>query len=82
MAEVTMEFTARQLERLLASHAAIRDDLTVVLGRIDHVEKVVTARLEIVDETMKLVQAELRAPRGRDDRLERRVGRLEAQAEA
>jgi polyhydroxyalkanoate synthesis regulator phasin len=82
MAEVTMKFMARQLERLLDSHAAIRDDLTVLLGRIDHVQKVVTARLEIVDETLKLVQAELRALRGRDDRLGRRIERLEAEAKA
>jgi hypothetical protein len=69
------------MARLLGNYAAIRDDLTVVLSRIDKVEKVVTARLEFVDETMKLVRAELRALRGRDNWLERRGGRLEAQAE-
>ena len=58
----------------------MRDALTVILGRIDHVEKVVSAGLEIVDETLKLVQAELRALRARDDRLGRRVERLETES--
>lgn len=80
MAAISLELLSRQLERLLDGQAQLRDDMTVVLGRIDHVEKVVGARLEIVDESLKLVQAELRALRRRDERLGHRVERLEAEA--
>lgn len=79
MAEISLELLSRQLERVLDGQAQMRDDMTVVLGRIDHVEKVVSARLEIVGESLKLVQAELRALRRRDERLGHRVERLEAQ---
>ena len=75
-----MELLSRQLERVLDGQAQMRDDMTVVLGRIDHVEKVVGVRLEIVDEGLKLVQAELTALRRHDERLSHRVERLEAEA--
>ncbi len=80
MAEVSLELLSRQLERLLDGQAQMRDDMTVVLGRIDHVEKVIGARLEILDESLKLIQTELMALRRRDVRLGHRLERLEAEA--
>ena len=43
---MTLDFLARQMERMLSEQAASRDDMTVLLGRIDHVERIVSRRLD------------------------------------
>lgn len=77
MTEPNLEFLAQQLARLLDEQAQLRDDIVVAMGRLDHLERVMTGRFGIIDETLSLLLSEVRALRRTDERLARRVNRLE-----
>jgi serine/threonine protein phosphatase PrpC len=66
MAEVDLAFVARQLERLINDMAGLKDDMTVVMARLDR-----------IDATSHSLVTEVRAMHSRHDRLARRVERLE-----
>jgi len=82
MAEVTLELVARQIERVLVEQAGIRDDITVQMGRLDHLERIDAARQEVIDETSKVILDELRVNRRQLDRPAERAGELEKLAAA
>ena len=66
MAKVDLEFLARQIERVLNDVAGLKDDVMVVLARLDR-----------VDATTHSLVTEVRAIHSRHERLSRRVDRLE-----
>ena len=66
MAKVDLEFLARQMERVIDDIAGLKDDVTVVLARLDR-----------VDATTHSLVTEVRAMHSRHDRLNRRVERIE-----
>jgi hypothetical protein len=66
MAKVDLEFLARQLERVIADIAALKDDMMVVMARLDR-----------IDATAQSVVVEVRAMDSRHERLARRVERFE-----
>ena len=70
MAGVDLELVARQLERVLGELAGFRDDMTVVMARLDR-----------IDATTQSLVNEVRAMHSRHGRLARRVDRLEGLAE-
>lgn len=70
MAEIDLEFIARQLDRVLGELAGFRDDMTVVMARLDR-----------IDATAQSMVTEIRAMHSRHDRLARRMDRLEGLAE-
>ena len=77
MAEIDLEFIARQLERVLSEMtgfrnemAGFRDDMTVVMARLDR-----------IDVTTQSMVTEVRAMHSRHDRLARRMDRIEGLAE-
>ena len=67
---VTLEFLARQQQRMLDEMASFRDDLTVL-----------TAMVMRLDGTVGLVLTELRAMHSQHSRLANRVRRLEERIE-
>ena len=71
MPEIELSFIARQLERVLEGQAQLRDDIFVVMARVDR-----------MDATLQGMVTELRAMHGRGDRLTRRIERLEARLDA
>jgi hypothetical protein len=81
LAAVTLDFLARQMERMLSEQAASRDDMTVLLGRINHVERIVSRRLDNLDDTLKRVLTELEVLRSQTARASERVRRLELREE-
>ena len=66
MAKVDLEFLARQIERVINDVAGLRDDMMVVLARLDR-----------IDATTHSLVTEVRAMHSRHDRLGRRVDRVE-----
>ena len=66
MTEITLEFIARQLDRVLAEQAGIRDEM-LVLG----------ARMHKVEASLDVLVSEVRAMRNSLSRIETRVTRLE-----
>jgi hypothetical protein len=66
VAEIDLAFIARQLERLVNDVAGLKDDMTVVM-----------ARLERLDATTHSLVTEVRAMHSRHDRVAERVERLE-----
>jgi hypothetical protein len=66
MAKVDLEFLARQLERVITDLATLRDDVMVVMARIDR-----------IDATAQSLVVEVRAMHSRHERPSRRVERLE-----
>jgi hypothetical protein len=66
MPEVDLAFIARQLERLVNDIAGLKDDMVVVIARLDR-----------LDATTHSLVTEVRAMHGRHDRVLRRVERLE-----
>ena len=66
MAKVDLEFLARQIERVINDVAGLKDDVTVVLARLDR-----------IDATTHSLVTEVRAMHSRHDRVARRVDRLE-----
>jgi hypothetical protein len=74
MAEtVTLEFVARQLERVLAEQTATRDDLRVLTSIVLRHETMI-ARL---DETMRASLDQIRAMVAQHQRFDARLRRLE-----
>jgi hypothetical protein len=66
MAKIDLEFLARQLERVITDIGALKDDMMVVMARLDR-----------IDATAQSVGVEVRATHSRRERLARRVERLE-----
>ena len=66
MREVDLAFSARQLERLVNDGAGLKDNMTVVLARLDR-----------RDATTHSLVTEVRAMHSRHDRVARPVERLE-----
>jgi hypothetical protein len=69
MAKIDLEFVARQVERVITDIAALKDDMMVVLARLDR-----------IDATAQSVVVEVRAMHSRHERLTRRVERFEERA--
>jgi hypothetical protein len=67
MEKVDLEFLARQMERLLDDLADLKDDMAVLM-----------ARLERMEATSNILQAEIRATHNRRDRLSKRAAGLES----
>ncbi len=66
MAKIDLEFLARQIERVINDVAGLKDDVTVVLARLDR-----------IDATTHSLVTEVRAMHSRHERLSRRVDRIE-----
>jgi hypothetical protein len=66
VAKVDLEFLARQMERVINDVAGLKDDVVVVLARLDR-----------IDATTHSLVTEVRAMHSRHERLSRRVDRLE-----
>jgi hypothetical protein len=66
VAKVDLEFLARQIERVINDVAGLKDDMMVVLARLDR-----------IDATTHSLVTEVRAMHSRHDRLSRRVDRVE-----
>ena len=65
MPEVDLAFIARQLERLVNDVAGLKDDMTVVIARLDR-----------LDATTHSLVTEVRAMHSRHERVAKRVERL------
>ena len=66
MAEIDPAFIARQLEGVVNDVAGLKDDMTVVMARLDR-----------IDATTHSLVTEVRAMHSRHDRVAKRVERLE-----
>jgi hypothetical protein len=77
MPEVDLAFIARQLERLVNDMAGLKDDMTVVMARLDRIDTSTRAAVDRMEITTRGVLDELRAMHSRHDRVARRVERLE-----
>ena len=66
MPEVDLAFIVRPLERLVNDVAGLKDDMTVVMARLDR-----------LDATTRSLVTEVRAMHSRHERLSCRVDRLE-----
>jgi hypothetical protein len=73
MAEVTLELIGRQLERVITKLGDARDDMAILLARMDRLD---IASHATADEMRSAVD-ELRVMNSRHDRPARRVDRLE-----
>jgi hypothetical protein len=62
--EITLAVLARQLERLIEGQARLQDDLTVVMARLERVERTAETAVERLEVTSKGVLIELRAMPG------------------
>ena len=65
MPEITLAFLARQLERLIEGQARLQNGLTVVMARLERVERTAETAVERLEVTSKGVLIELRAMPGR-----------------
>jgi hypothetical protein len=77
MAEIDLAFIARQLERLVNDMAGLKDDMVVVMARLDRIDTSTRAAVDRMEITTRGVLDELRAMHSRHDRVARRVERLE-----
>ena len=77
MAEVDLAFIARQLEHLINDVGALKDDMTVVMARLDRIDVSTRAAVDRMEITSRGVLDELRAMHRRHDRLAKRTDRLE-----
>jgi len=77
MPDIDLAFLARQMERLMEGQARLQDDMTVVMARLERIERSTESAVERLEVTSKGVLAELRAMHGRHDRQTRRFDRLE-----
>ena len=66
MEKVDLEFLARQLDRLINEFAGLKDDMAVVIARLDRMEA-----------TNNILAAEARAMQNRCERRTKRVDGLE-----
>ena len=74
MAEtVTLEFVARQLERVLAEQAATRDDLRVLTSIVLRHETMISR----IEDTMRATLDQMRAMLTQHQRFDARLRRLE-----
>jgi predicted nucleic acid-binding Zn-ribbon protein len=64
MPDINLPF-ARQMERLIERQARLQDDMTVVMARLERVERSAEAAVERLEVTSKGVLTELRAMHGR-----------------
>jgi hypothetical protein len=76
MAGVDLALIARQLERLVNDVGALKDDMTVVMARLEQIDDGTRAAVDRMEITSRGVLDELHAMH-RHDRLARRVDRLE-----
>jgi hypothetical protein len=77
MPEVDLAFIARQLERLVNDMAGLKDDMMVVIARLDRIDTSTRAAVDRMEITTRGVLDELRAMHSRHDRVAKRVERLE-----
>jgi hypothetical protein len=77
MAEIDLAFIARQLERLVNDMAGLKDDMTVVMARLDRMDASTRAAVDRMEITTRGVLDELRAMPSRHERVAKRVERLE-----
>jgi hypothetical protein len=77
MPEVDLAFIARQLERLVNDMAGLKDDMIVVMVRLDRIDTSTRAAVDRMEITTRGVLDELRAMHSRHDRVAKRVERLE-----
>jgi hypothetical protein len=77
MAEVDLAFIARQLERLVNDMAGLKDDMMVVMARLDRIDTSTRAAVDRMEITTRGVLDELRAMHSRHDRVAKRIERLE-----
>jgi hypothetical protein len=76
MAEtITLEFVAKQLERVLAEQAATRDDLRVLTSIVLRHETMI----DRLDDTMRATLQQMRAMVAQHQRFDARLRRLEEQ---
>jgi len=75
---ITLEFLARQQQRILDEMSSMRDEM----GSFRDDMQVLTAMVMRLDGTVGLVLRELRAMHGQHQRLANRVRRLEERVEA
>jgi hypothetical protein len=77
VAEIDLAFIARQLERLVNDMAGLKDDMTVVMARLERIDASTQAAVERMEITTRGVLDELRAMHRRHDRVAKRAERLE-----
>lgn len=73
MAEIDLTFISRQLERVLAEQAAMRDEMLVSNARNGYLER----SLERVEASISVLMLEMRAVRNQITRMNDRVVKLE-----
>jgi hypothetical protein len=67
MAEIDLAFIARQLERLVNDMASLKDDMVVVMARLDRIDTSTRAAVDRMEITTRGVLDELRAAPRRHD---------------
>jgi hypothetical protein len=72
MPEVDLAFIARQLERLVNDVAGLKDDMMVVMARLDRIDTSTRAAVDRMEITTRGVLDELRAMHSRHDRVAKR----------
>lgn len=77
MPEVDLAFIARQLERLVNDMAGLKDDMTVVMARLDRIDTSTRVAVDRMEITTRGALDEPRAMHSRHDRVAKRVERLE-----
>jgi hypothetical protein len=77
VAEIGLAVIARQLERLVNDVAGLKDDMTVVIARLDRIDASTRAAADRMEITTRGVLDELRAMPSRHERVAKRVERLE-----
>ena len=73
MAEIDLAFLSRQIERVLEGQSQLRDDMTVVMARLDRIDTMIRGDRDELRATL----TEMTTMHRRHDRLERRLDRLE-----
>jgi len=73
MTEITLEFIAKQLERVLAEQAAFRDEMMVLGARMTRVE----ASVALIGAEVKVIAAQVHALANQVALIARRIDRLE-----
>lgn len=76
MAEVTLEFIGKQLERMLAEQGAQRDEMVVLTARMSYVDQ----SMERLEAHLVVLTTEVRALRREIGRMNDRIIKLEEPA--
>lgn len=76
LADITLDFIAKQLERVLASNGSIRDDMAVMMEILRRMEK----RVETVEFSINSISSQLTEMHAYNRRTEARVAKLEEKA--